>query len=564
MSRTTDSSERSSLNPAGQLRSSESSLPEVDLCEPSETIREAEPEQLLPDSNIKTEPQADANNNSIAKLSQQIKSYKKRRRNELDILFTTRGSSDVEPSVSSAYQIETEAHDRAKRIKRVEDSRSSSLIEEMRTSSRIEKQRTLQCQSSKEKDDAVSRKHGPSRWRQRIDNPLFCTPDSERNLKGSDLSKSPLASAESPRGKALSLPRQRSEQNHTPATSVVTRAQYKDLIARSSQEPINGDKGPFDSSCSRISSSGSRRRQNLKNATRPRKTPSNKGVSEYTSLDYPRSWDKATFADKQLVEMRDRGVFWNVVRDTWQDTTERQIAPETLKIRHSYLASLRSIQSNKSESGAHIEEGPDARSVNAGQSHNCPSKLTRAKDSERINSSDGDDDFLDDNLEQSSESEESSDSNGQHWEDSELERPVETIRDHSSHNMRPRILPSTSVTFKHVPASQRNNSSIPVSSQATSTNPTRGSSSWKLASRQAKLQNPLEKYYNHLKIVFKGRSLVTGDAEPGTAVNASELAASMFKNISINTDAPEPSDERPVSYNGIQSIRKEPLDKQNA
>ena len=551
------------MNSARQISSSESSILAVGSCEPSETIRAAQPEQpLIPYSNIKNEPQAEAN--PISKLSQQIKSYKKRRRNELDILFTTRGNSDLESSVPSAYQIKAETHDRAKRIKREEDSRSSHMIEGVKSSNRVDKQKTRECQPGKEQEPlvAVSRKHGPSRWRQRIDNPLFRTPDPEGNLEGSGQRESTLASADHLRQKAQCLPRQLSEPNSTPAASVITRAQYKDFIARSSLEPMDSDRGPLDSSGSRTSSLGLRHRQSSKNRTMPRRVFSDRELNGCTTLDYPRSWDKATFADRRLVEMRDREIFWNVVRDTWQDITERQIAPETLKIRHSYLVSLRNGQSNIPESGARIEDEADVRSENAGKTQ-CPSKVPKANLNERIDSSEGGDDFLDEYLAQSSESEESSDSENQYREDSEPDGPARAIRGQSSHNIQQRILSSTSEIVKHVSASQRNNSLLSVSNQETSTNSTCGPSSWKLASRQAKSQNPLEKYHKHLKTIFKGRDFATEFAEPRTAVKSLELAALVLKNVSVNVDAPEPFEKRPVPRNGTQSIREEPLDKQN-
>lgn len=537
---------------------------EVGPCEPSELIRIAEPEQLLmSDSHAEKEPQADAK--PIAKLSQQIKSYKKRRRNELDILFTTRGNSDVESRIPGAYQIEADIHDRAKRIKREKDNESSPLIERMETSNRVGKQKTLECEPGKEQERlfAVSGKHGPSRWRQRIDNPLFRTPDPEGNAECSGQRESPLASAEYPRRKAQCLPRQNSEQNHTPAGSVITRAQYRDLIARSSLEPINRDRGPFDSSRSRTSSLGSRRRQSS-NGTRPRRDYSERELNGVTSLDYPRSWDEATVADRRLVEMRDRKVFWNVVRDTWQDITERQIAPETLKNRHSYLVSLRNNQSKMHGSGAHNEDGADVTSENAGKSEKCPSKIPRTDDkNERIDSNEDDDDFLDDDSGQSSESEESSDSNGQYQEDSEPDGLARVIKSRSSHKIKNRIRPSASTTVEHVPASPRNTTSLSVSNQETSRNSTCGSSSWKLASRHAKSQNPLEKYYKHLKTVFKGSGLATEHAEPGTAVKALELAASIMKNVWIDPKSPESSKERLFPNNCIQSTHEEPLDQQN-
>ena len=553
-SRTTDSSERLAIDLARQLQSSESSILEAGSCGPSETIKVAQPERLLiSDSHIKIEPRADVK--SIAKLTQQIKSYKKRRRNELDILFNTRGSSDVEQRILSAHQIEAELHDRAKRIKREEDSGSSPLIERMKRSNRADKRRTLECQSDKEQERpvAVSGKHGPSRWRQRIDNPLFCTPDPEGNLQSSGQRGSPLASVEYPQKKAQCLPRQHSEQIHPPAASVITRAQYKDLIARSSHEPIDGDRNPFNGSYSRTSSLGSRRGQSSKNGTRLRTDFADIELSGGTSLDYPHSWTQATVADRRLVEMRDRGVFWNVVRDKWQDTTERQIAPETLKIRHRYLVSLRNSQSIIPGSGTHIEDGADVTSENAGKSKKCPSKVPRASQNERIDSNDDDDDFRDDNSGQSSESEE----------DSEPRGHARAIRSQSSHNIKQRISPSASTAVKHVPESQKNPSSLEFSNQETSTNSAYGSSSWKLASRQAKSQNPLEKYYKHLIIVFKGSGLATEHEEPGTAVRAVGLTASIFQNECIDSKAPEVSKEMFLPCNGLQSTREEPLDKQD-
>ena len=496
---------------------------------------------------MKTEPGSDAS--PIVKVSEHIKPYKKRRRNELDILFTTRGSSDAEINLPSSYQVGAEIHDRAKRIKQVEDSRSSPLIEGIKTSNRADKQKTLECQPGNEqaRPAVLSRKHGPSRWRQRADNPLFRTPDPEKNPKGSGLRESALASAESPRRKAQCLPGQRSDQMHTPPASVITRAQYKDLITRSSLEPFNGDRGLFDSSPSRTSSLGSRRRQNSYNRTRPKRDFSDKEVSGCTSLDYPPSWDKADAADRRLVEMRDRKVVWNVVRDTWQDITERLIAPENLKIRHSYLVSLRDSQSNVPGFGADVEDGADVRSENAGkrQQRQRTSKVSRADHNERMGSSEGDEDSLEGDLEQPSESEESKDSDVRYREDSKSGGPAKASRDRSPHNLSQRALPSASTTVNHVPASPRNDSSL----------------SWKLASRQEKSQNPLEKYYKHLKTVFQGRDLVTEHAEPGTAVKALELAASIIQNVSINADAPDSAEDRPIPCNDIQTIREEPLEK---
>ena len=563
-SRTTVSTERSSLNPARQLHSSESSVLSVDSCKPSETIRLAEPEQLLmPDSHVKSEPQAHAT--PIAKLSQQIRSFKKRRRKELDILFTTRGSSDAESRVPSAYQIEAENYDRAKRIKREEGSRSSPLVEGVKTSDRVNKQKSLEYRPGNEQEHLadVSRKHGPSRWRQRTGHPLFCTPDPEKHLKDSGQHESPRASVDYPRRNAQCLSRQRSEHNRTPAASVITRAQYKDLLARSSQDPINRDKGPFDSSRSLTSSQRSRRRRSSQNKTRPRRDFSDKNLSGGTSTDYPRSWDEATVADRQLVEMRDKGVFWNIVRDTWQDITERRIAPENLKIRHSYLVSLRNDQSNIPGSAARID---DKTVENAAKSQGCPSKFSRPDHNEQIDSSEDDDDFLDAGSGQSSESGESSDLNDQYGEDSEPDGPARAVRGQLSRDgIEQRNSPSASTTVKHVPASERNNRALPVPNQETSTNSACGSPSWKLASRQAKSQNPLEKCYKRSKTVFKGPDLTTANAEPGAAVKALELAASIFKNVPINTDAPKPPEERPVAaWNEIQSIREEPLDEQNA
>ena len=439
------------------------------------------------------------------------------------------------------------------------------MIEGVKSSNRVDQQKTLECQPGKEPEPlvAVSRKHGPSRWRQRIDNPLFFTPDPEGNLEGSDQRESPLSSAEYLRRKAQCLPRKLSEQNSTPAASVITRAQYKDFIARSSLEPMDSERGLLDSSRSRTSSLGSRHRQSSKNRTRPRRVFSDRDLNGCTTLDYPRSWDKATVADRRLVEMRDREVFWNVVRDTWQDITERQIAPETLKLRHSYLVSLRNGQSNITGLGVHIDDETDVRSENAGKSKKCPSKAPRVTRNERIDSSEGDDNFVDEDLGQSSGCEESSDSNDQYRENSEPDGPARAIRDQSSHNIKQRILSSTSKTVKHVPPSQRNKSLLSVSNQETSTSSTCGPSSWKLASRQAKSQNPLEKYYKHSKTIFKGRDFATELAEPGTAVKALELAALVFKSVPVNVDAPEPSEERPVPRKGTQSICEEPLDKQN-
>ena len=533
---------------------------EVGSCKPSEAIRVAEPEQLpMSDSHAEKEPQADAG--PIAKLSQQIKSYKKRRRNELDILVTTRGNSDVELRVPGACP---DIHHRAKRIKREEDNGSSPLIERMETSNRVDKQKTPKWQPGKAQERlvTVSREHGPSRWRQRIDNPLFRTPDPEGNMEDSGQRESPLASAEYPRRKAQCLPHQRSEQAHTPAVSVITRAQYRDLIARSSVEPLNCDRGTFDSSRSRTSSLGSRRRQSS-NGTRPRRGYSERELNGGTSLDYPRSWDEATVADRRLVEMRDRKVFWNVVRDTWQDITERQIAPETLKNRHSYLVSLRNSQSKMHGSRAHVEDGADVTSENAAKNKSCASKARRTDGkNERIDSNEDDDDFLDDDSGHSSESEESI-SNDQYQEDSESDGLASAIKSQSSHKIQSRIRQSASTIVEHVSTSQRNNSSLPVSNQETSKNSTSCSSSWKLASRQAKSQNPLEKYYKHLKTVFKGSGPATEHAEPGTAVKALELAASIMKNVWIDPNAPESSKGRSFPCNGTQSNREEPLDQQN-
>ncbi|KAL8786309.1 MAG: hypothetical protein Q9195_008269 [Heterodermia aff. obscurata] len=389
-SRTTYSSERSSLNPARQLRSSESSIPEAGPCEPCETIRIAKSEQLpVPDSRVKTEPQADAT--PIAKLAPQIKKHK-RRRNEVDILFTTRGNSDAELRVPSAYQIEAEIDGQPKRVKIEESSRSRPLMEGTKTPDRIDKQRPLESHPGKERKRlvAVPRKHGPSRWRQRVNNPLFRTPDPEENSEGSG--QRPPASVEYPRRKAQYLPRRRSERKRTLSALAVSRAQYQDLTTRNSLGRINRDS----------------------------------------------------------------------------------------------------------------------------------------------DSSEDDDDFLDDDSEQSSEFEESSDSTDQYREDSEPDGLARSNRGQSSPNIKQPKRPSAT----QILASQRSNSSLPVPNQETPTNSTCDSSSWKLASRQAKSQNPLEKCYRHFRTIFQRRDLAIEHAEPGKAVKALELAASIFEYMPFNnTDA---------------------------